>query len=321
MADITETLLQFQRSQIPSLENPTDFTTGEMSNPASVIGQAINNKQLRLYQFPSDIAPHHFTIIEGEAGSRTLPGGPSTGSVGNYNNFSKAYKLPIPTVIQDTHNVKYDHNFNWLRLIAGAGSGLARTFGATPRLAGLSAGVGQIGERFAQGLGYAVNNFKAVTLAHPEFRTFQLEWRLFPKTQQESDTIQKMVISIQTGMHPSRGITSLGGIGSSIPVFRFPNIFLMSFTTGQGSDGSKYLFKFKPAVCNGIQINFQGDQPVPAFYKNPAGQAIPEGITVRSSWIELEVWTKENFIDSTNGDGFTSGDGLYNNDPFSAVTR
>lgn len=280
------------RSQVPFFESDIGFTPGDaLTNPDTVISKALRDKVLRLYQFPSDIPPHHFTILQGEAIGSTAPIGSNVTQVGN---FSAAYKLPMPTTIVNRHSVKYDHSFNWL--------------GAASKLLGL-AGTASTITSIAGGLGYSVNTFKAVTLAVPEFKMFQLEWRLFPKSHQESMQIQRLAIALQTGMTPS----TTDVLGASF-TYNFPSIFVPYFTTGiDSSEGSRYLFKFKPCVCSGCEINYQGDQPVPAFYKNSEDQAIPEGIVLRTNWIELEVWSKANFTNSM------AADDLYNENPFSAV--
>lgn len=292
--DITSVLQEFQqRNQTPIFDDGVFRTGGNLSDPAQAIGKAINDQTLKLYSFPADLPPHHFTLIQGRASGLNTTG---TG-VGSYGNFSAAYKLPMPQRIEDTHSVRYDHSFNWLSLIA-SGAGLG--------------GVAGLASKAFAGLGFAVNNFKAVTLSVPEFRTFQLEWRLFPKTLAESQAIQSLIIHLQMGMMPSK--TTFAGYDLA---FNFPDIFVLYFTTGPvAEDGAKYLFKFKPAVLQGIQVNYQGDNPVPAFYKNPEEDAIPEGVSIRTSWLELEFWTRENFVYAIDASGL-----YYNNDPFSAVNR
>lgn len=281
------------RSQNPSLSSDLSINLGGITtNPASKIAQALRDKTLSLYQFPSDIPPHHFTIVQGSATGITSPIGTNASSIGN---FTAAYKLPMPTVITNRHTVRYDHNFNWMA--------------ATAKLLG-AGGILEAVNPLIRGLGYSLNTFKALTLSTPEFRSFTLEWRLFPKTLQESRNIQRLVVALQTGMTPA---TSGEGVNL---VFQFPAVFLPFFTTGLSSnEGSRYLFKFKPCVLDKIEVNYQGDQPVPAFYKNADDQAIPEGIVLRTSWIELEVWSQQNFRNSTDSDG------LYNNDPFSGFNR
>lgn len=308
MVDIVTTLQSLNtRSQ-----DPTAVFSGTNINPATAIGQALQDQQTKYLQFPSDLPPHRFVIMQGK-----VTGAPTaTGVFGGQYNYSggTVYALPLPTTIQDSKSVKYDHNFNWMSMIASAGSAAGKLFGGkigqdiVNNIAGYAGKAAEVG----RGLGYAVNNFKAVTIAVPEFRTFNLEFRLFPKSQAESVAIQQMIVSIQRGMHPPYST-----VLAAVPVFVFPDIFMCMFQTGQsGEDGSAYLYKFKPAVINGIQVNYMGDAPVPAFYKNNDGQAIPEGIVVRMNFIELEVWTQQNFDNSID-----QSTGLYNTDPFSAVHK
>lgn len=295
--NITDVLNEFNtRQQDPIYSaNSLTFNTGQLTNtPAWQINQEINNKTLELNQFPADLPPHHFTILQG----RPTSFAGAIGINGGYQGFRYAYKLPMPGTIQDYNSVQYDHNFNWLGILGslfGGAGGPASTIG-----------------RVAGGLGFAVNTFKSVTLSVPEFRTFQLEWKLYPKTYEESRRIQKLITSLKRGMTPPTSGDYISGQSSF--VYLFPDIFLCYFTTGQNSaEGSKYLFKFKPAVLQTIIANYQGGGPVPAFYKNPENQAIPEGIVIQTNWLELELWRRQNY------DNALSSDGTYNNDPFSAI--
>lgn len=292
--DITSVLQEFQqRQQLPQPDIADLVVQPGATGPATVIQRAIDSKTLKLDFFPFDLPPHHFTIVQGVTANGVA--GLSTGvTTTNFGGFDRAFKLPMPGNIQDTHSIKYDHTFNWLNLIA-SGTGLGSA--------------GGLATKILSGLGFAVNTFKAVTLVGPEFRTFQLEWRLFPKTFDESKALQRMIIALQTGMAPPKNTTT--GL-----VFNFPKIYVMWFTTGtSGQDGSRYLFKFKPCVLQGIQVNYQGGGPVPAFYKNEEDQAVPEGIILSTSWLELELWTRQNFENSIETDE------LYNSDPFSAFNR
>lgn len=281
-----------QNPQRPLLNAPEGRISSE--SVASVIDQSMRLTfgPLNSYTFPFDYTDRFFCIMRGElTGVSPVAGAPVT-QVGNFNTL---YRLPYPTLIQDTHDVKYDHNFNWLQ---NFGSVINRIPGGS-----VLTGAGQAVGQALAGVGYAVNNFKALTLSTPNFRTFSLEFRLFPKSREESDMLQRMIVNMKTYMHPP--LVAASGIGL---LFQFPSIFQMWFNTG-----NQYLFRFKPCVINAMQVNYQGDNPVPSFYRNPENHAIPEGIVIRLSCIELEVWTRENFINSTDGNG------LLNNNPLSAL--
>lgn len=294
MADITTAYQQLARRNTDLAIPPSVV---QLDLPDSVVGGAINNQQMQYHMFPFDQSQHSFAIIEGET--------PRFGT--GYTNFNKLYSLPLPSVIEDEHNLVYDHNFNFLSMI-GQAAGLGAT-AAAARARGVGGAValqfwlgtlGAAGRVLGAAGGIALNTFKTVTLAVPQFRTFALEWRLHPKTPQESVAIQRMLYSLKEGAHPA---LEIGGL-----LFTFPKIYLMYFT-----NGSEYLYKFKPAVLQSININYAGGNPVPAFYKNN-DKTVPEGVLIRTSWIELELWTRENFTKSID-----PATGIGNRDPFSAV--
>lgn len=297
--DYTRALQNIGTTTSRSLPTPTSQIWGGENvtgtDPSTAIGYEIQKQNKTVYAFPFDATNRFFVIAEGELSGAAATTG---GLTGGFSNFTKVYRLPFPTVIQDTHEVQFDHNFNWM-------NALSKTIGSfasvVPRGSAIFNGAAAGAQAATSGLGYAVNNFKAVTLSAPNFRTFSLEFRMFPKTRAESDMIQKIVVSLKTGMHPEFEAMNL--------LFRFPHVFMMWFNTG-----NEYLYKFKPCVIHAMQVNYQGDQQVPAFFRNPADLAIPEGVVIRMSCIELEVWTQGNFRKSTD-----ATTGLLNSDPLSAV--
>lgn len=300
--DITSTLQALSRQ---NTFNTID-SLSQVVRPTDAIQQVIDNRNLNFMQFPNDPAPHRFSILQGEIRHGVVVSG--TGNVGagtkSPYTFNKAYVLPLPTNIQDAKQVNYNRNFNWAKALGGALSAVVGAGNINPL-----AGIVGAASGLAEGTGYAVNNYKALTITQPEFRTFNLEFRLFPKTLEESRAIQKIITTIQTGMHPE-----LVGDGI-VQTFKFPDVFMCFFSTGQtGSDGAAYLYKFKPAVIAGMTVNYQGDAPVPAFYRDPNGQAIPESVIIRMGFIELEVWTRQNYRNSVD-----QQTGLYNTNPLSAL--
>tara|TARA_R110000868_G_scaffold25423_9_gene99183 strand:- start:2102 stop:2953 length:852 start_codon:yes stop_codon:yes gene_type:complete len=177
--------------------------------------------------------------------------------------LQKAYRLPLPTRLVDAHEVMYDHHFNWTDMLANI-SGVQRAAGI---------------------LGYSVGNFKTVTVQTPQFRTFSMEWKFAPRNARESQTIREIYNGIKQGMHPIAK--------ASFTVLEFPSIFWLGIYPNAG-----WLFKMKPAVISGCQIDYQGGNPQPAFYK---GTMAPESIVLRLSFIEIEYWLANNF-DNVMGD-------------------
>lgn len=188
--------------------------------------------------------------------------------------LEKAYRLPLPTHLIDSHEVQYDHSVNWASLAA---QGLQ------------TAGTGAIGN-----LGFALNNLKHVTLQSPAFRNYAMEWKMVPRTKQESDIIRALYLGIKRGMHPPTSFNRL--------VLHFPKIYWLAFMPNSG-----YLFKTKPSVITSISLDYAGGAAQPSFY---ADSGAPSGVVMRISFLELEYWMREDFnnADSSKNpfDGSTS---------------
>lgn len=187
------------------------------------------------------------------------------------------YRLPLPTHVIDGHEVQYDHGFNWLSALPGA---LA------------SSPVGSL----SAALGYTVNNFKFVTLQSPQYRSYAYEWKMAPKDYNESRNIREIYLGIKKGMHPT-----LTGARLSL---RFPHIFWLGFYPNAG-----FLTKFKPAVVTSCQLDYQGGNPQPAFYKRAdPGDSPPESVVMRLTFLELEYWIEADLEHgkATSNDPFNS---------------
>lgn len=227
---------------------------GPGSNPGSTINQGIqSNMGLASYNFPADLPRYHFGIIEcdWQTGSRTLKP-------------VKQYRLPLPMPLIDNFSVMYDTNFNY----NVATRFLDASFVATA----------------AQNLtGALFNNFKAVTLAQPEFRRIQFQWKFSPRNAEEARAIRQITYGLRYGMTPDSVAATL--------VFVFPRIFVLYFYPN-----SKYLYKFKPVVLENLSVDYAGGNPVPSFYQtsNPE-ETPPESVMVSTTWLELEYWTRNNY--------------------------
>lgn len=249
------------------------------TNPATTIDYEIAGRSVTpKFTFPTDLPKYHFTIIENDW----------RGFSGNLS-VRAMYKLPLPMALNAEHEVNYDTNFNYLSILGQIANIFAgsRSDVAT----GIAKGVGA-------GLGLTVNNFKNVTLSVPDFRTFQLTWKLSPKNFPEAQTIQKIIFALKKSMHPVRRARGL--------ILEFPKIFTMYF-----NPNIRYLYKFKPAVLSSIKVDYNGGQPVPSFYKSPnaPSESPPESVTVSMNFLELEFWLEEDFKMLND---------LPTNDPFDA---
>lgn len=234
-----------------------------------------------IISFPTDVPKYYMLIIENQWLNRF--GFDENYALRSRLRPERAYRLPLPNQLTDGHEINYDHNFNWL--------GILKNLAGSATL-GLGSSFGDLGRGFLGGLGFSVNQFKMVTLEAPAFRQFSMEWKLSPRNFNESSLIRGIYLGIKRGMHPG---ATYGKI-----LFHFPKIYWIGFYPNAG-----WLFKFKPCVIQGCQIDYQGGNPQPSFYaddvhfdpsdefsysKNP-----PESILLRLSFLELEYWINTDF--------------------------
>jgi hypothetical protein len=268
--------------------NVPGYQTGNIiGNPSRLIEERIaGQSRSPKFAFPTDIPKYHFTLIENDW------------TIGRQINFQHMYKLPLPNSLISEHEVNYSTNFNYLSVLGAAA-------------AAFTGGLSQLGQTAARAggaaLGLAVNNFKSVTLDVPDFRTFQLGWKLSPKNKSEAETIQKIIFALKKAMHPRTfGDSFTPGVVATVAsgVLIFPKIFTMYFVPNV-----KYLYKFKPCVLSSIRVDYAGGQPVPSFYKSSSdpSESPPESVLLTMNFIELEYWLSRDFI--------LPGD-LPTNDPF-----
>jgi len=159
-------------------------------------------------------------------------------------------------------------------MAAGIGAGaVASAFGnALSKMTGGSNVAGAAGQIF----GMAKNNFQVIMLKGPSYKKHEMNWKLAPKSQTESDELKKMINQINNWSAP--------GIAFSGTYFTFPKVFNISFV------GTDYLYKFKPCVCTDVSVNYTASG-VPSFFKNGA----PESVNLKLSFWELEYWLSGQF--------------------------
>lgn len=205
--------------------------------------------------------------------------------------------LPIPAGLSDTNHVEYSPE----ELKDAGGAALAAS-GAVQKAgdeavkeAGTVAGIGasavasaagaafskmlggaKVGAAAEQMLGMTKNNFQVIMLKGPAYKKHEMNWKLAPKSQEESDKLRDMIINLNNWSAP--------GIAGGGAFFTFPKVFNISFV------GTNYLFKFKPAVCTDVSVNYTASG-IPSFYKNGA----PESIQLKLSFQELEYWLAGDF--------------------------
>jgi hypothetical protein len=205
--------------------------------------------------------------------------------------------LPIPAGITDANHIEYSPDtLGDLGGAAVTGAGALKKDEAAEKnvgamMAGISAGAAasafgaalskatggsNIAGAAGQIFGMAKNNFQVIMLKGPSYKKHEMNWKLAPKSQKESDDLLRMIKQLNNWAAP--------GIALAGAYFTFPKVFNISFV------GTDYLYKFKPCVCTDVSVNYTASG-VPSFFKNGA----PESVNLKLSFWELEYWLSGNF--------------------------
>jgi hypothetical protein len=204
--------------------------------------------------------------------------------------------LPIPAGITDANHIEYGAEALGDAGAAALATATAGREGADPGeaaalVAGIGAGAtatalgaatskvlggGNIQAAAEQVFGVTKNNFQVIMLKGPSYKKHEMNWKLAPKSQKESDDLLKMIKQLNNWAAP--------GIAYKGAYFTFPKVFNISFV------GTDYLYKFKPCVCTDVSVNYTASG-VPSFFKNGA----PESVNLKLSFWELEYWLSGDF--------------------------
>lgn len=132
----------------------------------------------------------------------------------------------------------------------------------------------------AQGLsiaGVAINPFLSVLFQHPNFKSHQFTWELYPRNADESNTLVTIIMALKSNMLPAL-VPSTGGIFMS-----YPNLAWISLYPRQ-----EYLYSFKPAALTTMTADYAPNGP--SFFK---GTNAPTGIVLTLGFMEVEYWLKD----------------------------
>ena len=135
--------------------------------------------------------------------------------------------------------------------------------------------------------GLARNPWLAATFTGVGFRTFSYNYDFFPKSLNESKTIEKIFKALKFGMHPSYD----GSFDNHL--FRYPSMYwpVVSDPT--------YLFDFGFCVITGVDINYHKEgRPL---YFNDNGTKVPASMSLKFDLLEIEVVTRESLGGSGQG--------------------
>jgi hypothetical protein len=220
-------------------------------------------------QFPSDLTNSHrsfyFNIQFHEYNRAAVDVKPQLAPTG------RSIILPMPDKINDNPFVTWADS----ELLSIEGLALA----AAPRGIGTIASTASIGAQWLSG--HAANPYLAMLFKKPGFKRFSFTWTLAPVNEQETNAVNDIIKELRRGMLPSAGSQ---GLGRASPTLKYPYLVGLSFTP------SDYLFQFKPAAIENIQVEYN-PAGAPSFFENGS----PTEVRLTLNVVEVEYWLREDY--------------------------
>ena len=213
-------------------------------------------------------------------------------------------KLPIPQRINDTMTFSWGQG-STTEIVGGLLQNAAWMSGRLGNLAFLGGGVvSSVGRGAGAAFGLALNPLMFQQFQNPNYREFNLQWSLAPRTKTESATIASMITVLKRASSPGR---AYGGLA-----FTYPLIAMIKFypnnLTGHPDDriGGVIL---KPCIITSVSVDHT---PVgaPAFFNGPEGAPVIVAISMAIK--ELSLWFRDDYDLPTPPERYTSNSGRYN---------
>lgn len=222
-------------------------------------------KQFDQQCFPGDLLQNNrrfctnLTFME-YSPSQQFSGGSSFGMGGQY-------KLPLPRQLAEIESIVWGEN----SALQTAGD-IYNSLGGG-RASNLLNAAGSVADVASAASGLQINPFYFMVYKRPAYKEFRFSWSLAPSSQQESETLKKIITEMKKAALPSSG----PGFG----LMKYPKIAMISF------EPSKYLFKLKPCAIESVQVEYAPAGP--SFFKSGAPTMVNLGISLK----EIQLWKSE----------------------------
>jgi len=209
-------------------------------------------------------------------------------------------RLPLPQRINDTQT------YSWGEGSAiDAASSLLQNATYMSR-SNLPYNLLNAGNLIAQGAGvisgFAINPLMFQQFQRPNFREFQFQWSLAPRTKTESATIASMITLLKRAATPEKY-----GLVISYPLIAMIKFYPNNLTGHPSQEVGGVILK--PCVIQAISVDHT---PVagPAFFKGPEGAPVVVGLSI--SVKELQLWYREDYKINKTTERETSRSGTIN---------
>lgn len=189
-------------------------------------------------------------------------------------------KLPMPRRLNDAENIIWEEwsgtNF-LINAVGTVGSNLPVVGGLFGAAAAGAQGLIDVGSVIS---GQTLNPYMFMMFKRPAFKEHVLQWTLTPNSQQESDTLIKIINKLKKAALPE----------TDGALMKYPKIAQVTLKAA-GSD--KYLYQFKPCAIVSVQAEHTA-AGMPSFFKNGA----PTAVNLTLQLKEIQLWKSQDIQDS-----------------------
>lgn len=122
-------------------------------------------------------------------------------------------------------------------------------------------------------------------------RSFNLQWKFFPKSEKEARTLRELITKLKLYMYPELDQSTAGNF------FLFPAMFDITFM--RGSQENEWLYRTSTCALTNVIINYTGA----GQWVSAGNSGAPVGMDLTCQFTEAEFLHRDRFKTDTNQDG------------------
>lgn len=179
------------------------------------------------------------------------------------------FRLPMPRRINDNQVIQWQE---WSALDQAGklmDAGLSQVGISSTVVAGVEMGA----QAYGVYAGIALNPWMYMMFKRPGFKEFTFQWAFAPNSQQESQTVNRIIKAFKKASLPPRPGWVLQD---------YPSLAQVKFHPAD------YLFPMKPCAIISVQVDHTG-AGIPSFFKSGAPTVVNLSVQLK----EIELWNKE----------------------------
>ena len=139
------------------------------------------------------------------------------------------------------------------------------------------------------GMRFALNPRNEMLFNGMQFKSYSFNFNLVPLIKRDSENIQQAIRAIQKASAPAMRFEKM--------FMEYPETWYITFMSGQGGSGNKYLMKLNECCCTNVGVNYtpQGDS------HNMHEENAPLAVELTLDFTEIFIPTKETIDEGFNG--------------------